>query len=437
MWDVETVRLSAYAAPMGVIWGLYWLRRSALQRRSARMLREAVEAGLEDPPSLHPKIDPAVCIGCRSCLSACPEGDVLGIIDGKAILVNPTHCIGHGACREACPTKSIELVFGTARRGVDIPPLSPDFETNVPGIYIAGELGGMGLIQNAVEQGRQAMAAIGKRPGIGAGPDLDVVIIGAGPAGIAASLAALEGGLRFVTIEQEARGGTVAHYPRGKIVMTAPVELALVGKTRMRETTKEALLAFWEEIERRTGLQIRYGERVEGISRGDDGVFTVATARQRHRTRTVLLAVGRRGTPRKLGVPGESLPKVVYRMIDPCQYDGRRVLVVGGGDSALEAATTIAERPGTTVTLSYRGAAATRARKRNRELLDQAAARGRVDVAFRSQVESISDEDVVLVQGEARRALPNDDVIVCAGGILPTQFLKEIGVHVETKYGTA
>jgi thioredoxin reductase/Pyruvate/2-oxoacid:ferredoxin oxidoreductase delta subunit len=434
--DGELLRISAYAAPMALIWAFYWARRIALHRRSLRLLEEATSAGLGEPPSLHPLIDPAVCIGCRSCVTACPEGDVLGVINGKAHLVNPTHCIGHGACKQACPTKAIELVFGTAKRGVDIPLVSPDFETDVPGIFIAGELGGMGLIHNAAEQGRQAIAAIAKRRAIGKGSGLDVIIVGAGPAGISASLAALEAKLRCVTVEQECRGGTVAHYPRGKIVMTRPVQLAIVGTSKMRETTKEALLAFWEDIEQRTGLQIRYDERVEAITPAHNG-FLVRTSRASYETRAVLLAIGRRGTPRKLDVPGEDLPKVVYRLIDAAQYDGKHVLVVGGGDSALEAAASLAERPGTTVTLVYRGKAFARAREKNRQRVTAAAAAQRITVLLDAQVACIETNEVVIDQRGTTHRLRNDTVIVCAGGVLPTQFLKDIGVRVETKYGTA
>lgn len=436
MWKIEALRFSAYGGTMALIWSLYWFRRTALQRRSLHSLRAATEAGLIDPPSLHPVIDPVRCIGCRSCAMACPEGDIIGIINGKAALVNPSHCIGHGACKQACPTKAIELVFGSERRGVDIPVVSPNFETNVPGIFIAGELGGMGLIQNAAEQGRQAMAAICKLRGVNHGPSLDVVIVGAGPAGFSASLTALERKLRFVTVEQELRGGTVAHYPRGKIVMTAPVRLSMVGKTKMRETTKEALLAFWEDIERRTRLRILYNERVESMAAEGDG-FVVVTSRDVYRTRSVLLAIGRSGTPRKLGVPGENLPKVVYRLIDAAQYDGRHVLVVGGGDSALEAAAALAERPGTTVTLSYRGQGVAHARQQNRDRACAAEVSGRLAILLESHVVHIDSSAVSIAQRGTTRILPNDAVIVCAGGVLPTQFLQDIGVRMETKYGTA
>jgi thioredoxin reductase len=362
---------------------------------------------------------------------------VLGLVAGKAQLVNPSHCIGHGACKTACPFDAISLVFGSENRGVDIPVVSPTFETNLKGVFIAGELGGMGLIRNAVEQGRQALESIGKYPGVGSGGDvLDVLIVGAGPAGFAASLGAMERGLRAVTIEQETLGGTVSHFPRGKLVMTAPVKLPLVGKVNFTETTKEDLLAFWQRVEQQTGVRISYQERLEDISDAD-GCYAVKTSRRTYRARTVLLAIGRRGTPRKLGVKGEELSKVVYRLVDAEQYAGRHVLVVGGGDSALEAATSIAAQPGSAVTLSYRSEAFSRAKEKNRRKVDQAVSGGNLQVLFRSNVVAIDEREVELEQEGKTLRLRNDAVIVSAGGVLPTPFLQKIGIQVETKYGTA
>jgi len=424
-----------YLAPMLFIWGIYYGLRSRRQHRAIRLLDESRQSGLLQPASLHPVIDSFRCLGCCSCVSACPEKTVLGIIDSKSALVSPANCIGHGACKSACPMNAIKLVFGTTERGIDIPLVAPDFETNVPGLYIAGELGGMGLIRNAVEQGRQAMTAIIERCRKENRHDLDVVIVGAGPAGLSASLAAQESGLRYATLEQDSLGGTVSHFPRGKIVMTAPVNLPQIGTVKFREISKEALLEFWEDVIRKTHVQISFRERVEAITPLEGGL-EVRTPGMVYRTKSVLLAIGRRGTPRKLGVPGEDSTKVVYRLIDPEQYRNKKVLVVGGGDSALEAATSIAEQSGTEVCLSYRSGSFSRAKEKNRRKIDDLNNSGRLKIFLNSTVSEIHDNRVEIDQQGNMIDIGNDAVIVCAGGILPTPFLKEIGVVVETKYGT-
>jgi thioredoxin reductase/Pyruvate/2-oxoacid:ferredoxin oxidoreductase delta subunit len=435
-----------YGLPLVIILLIYFWKKSKKHVESKRVLEEAVSSGMTEPASIHPKINHAVCLGCATCVSACPEKSkkVLGVIHGKAHLVNPTHCIGHGACKTACPFDAIELVFGTEKRGIDIPQVGPDFQTNVPGIFIAGELGGMGLIRNAVTQGSQAVDNVCEIEGVGkAGDDvIDLVIVGAGPAGIGASLAAKDKKLNFVTLEQDSLGGTVSHYPRGKIVMTAPVVLPIIGKTPFKETTKEALMEFWAKVIIKAELDINDREGVESIeaenladqSKG----FRVKTSTNEYRTRAVLLAIGRRGTPRKLGVPGEEQSKVVYRLIDPAQYRNQHVLVVGGGDSALEAAVSISEEEGTTVAISYRSEAFSRAKEKNRMKIAEAEKAGRLRVLMKSNVKHIEPDNVVITTEDSEElCIENDAIIVCAGGILPTGFLKSIGIAVDTKFGTA
>jgi len=434
-----------YGLPLLLILFFYLRSQSKKHRKSQRVHDEAIASGMTEPASIHPVVNHALCLGCATCVAACPERskNVLGVIHGKAHLVNPTHCIGHGACKTACPFDAIELVFGTEKRGVDIPQVNPDFQTNVPGIFIAGELGGMGLIRNAVRQGVEAVDSICKLDGVGKsnGDVIDLVIVGAGPAGIAASLAAKDKKLSFVTLEQDSVGGTVSHYPRGKIVMTAPAVLPIVGKMKFKETTKEALMEFWQGVIEKAALKINDRERVESVeaenladqSRG----FHVKTGTGEYHTRAILLAIGRRGTPRKLGVPGEEQTKVVYRLIDPAQYRNQHVLVVGGGDSALEAAVSISEEEGTTVAISYRSEAFSRAKEKNRIKIADAEKAGRLRVLMKSNVKHIEPDKVVIKTEDDEVCIDNDAIIVCAGGILPTPFLKSIGITVDTKFGTA
>ena len=430
--------LYLYVVVIVVAMALYIRRQRRIHASHAADLEAAEQEGLGEPSSLHPMIDRVRCIGSGACVKACPEG-ALGIVNGKAVLTNASACIGHGACRTACPVEAITLVFGTESRGVDIPEVSPEFETNVAGIFIAGELGGMGLIRKACEQGRQAIETIRKRKGgKGGGSDeFDVVIVGCGPAGLSAGLAAIQHKLRYKLIEQEdSLGGAVYHYPRQKIAMTAPVELALIGKMKFGEVQKETLLEFWLGVVRKTGLKIAFRERMDGITLAGGG-FVVRTNRGQYRARNVLLALGRRGTPRKLDVPGEESAKVVYRLIDPAQYRGQAVLVVGGGDSALEAAIALSQEAGTDITLSYRSEAFSRVKQKNRNQLQERVEAGRVRVLMKSSVKQVHADSVEIKHEGGVLRCKNDAVIVCAGGLLPTPLLQQVGIRFDTKFGSA
>jgi thioredoxin reductase len=291
-------------------------------------------------------------------------------------------------------------------------------------------------VRNAIEQGKQAVGSVVRSLNGSAGQDLDLLIVGAGPAGIASSLAAKEAKLNFVTIDQDSLGGTVAHFPRKKLVMTQPVQLPLVGKVNFRETSKESLLAFWEGVVKDHKIDIQFGRRLENIKQVSGG-FAVKTTKGNYSASKVLLCLGRRGTPRRLGVPGEESTKVVYRLQDAEQYIGQKVLVVGGGDSAIEAAVAVAEQPGTFVTLAYRGKSFSRVKPKNRALVEEAAATGVLGVRLEAEVSQISDSSLVLESRGKSVELENDAIIVCAGGIMPKKILEEIGIQFEVKYGTS
>lgn len=431
--------LLLYFTPLMLIWGLYAGMRTVRYRRNRAARDAAFKAGLTNPSSRYPVINHNRCRGCGACVAACPEHpghQVLGLINCKSHLIGPSECIGHGACADACPNQAITLVYGTKDRGFEMPWLDENLQTSVPGIYIAGELGGAGLIASAMEKGCEAMESIRKLDGMGSGPDLDVIIVGAGPAGLAASLYARKHGMRYLTLErEEGLGGTVAMYPRGKLVMTRPVELPLAGTTPFTETTKEELMSYFQALAKKGDLKIKFREEMNSIEKTGKG-FEVSTSRASYKARAVLIAIGRRGTPRKLGVCGEEDCKVVYRLSDPEDYRAKRVLVVGGGDSALEAATSIAAFPDTEVSISYRSGAFSRAKVKNRQKVEKANADGRLRLLMKTTVKEISPSAVKLDHDGKEVELKNDSVIVCAGGILPTGSLKKIGIQVETKHGT-
>jgi thioredoxin reductase/ferredoxin len=426
--------LSAGVAFTVAVLAVYLARRRLEDRRAKKKLAEAVRLELNVPTSLHPVIDPDVCIGSGSCISACPEGKILGIVDGVAALLNASKCIGHGKCAVECPVNAIKLVFGSAERGVELPEVDEFFETSRPGVHIVGELAGMGLIKNALIQGLQVAArfktTIDRAPSDGA---VDVVIVGAGPAGIATAVGCRAAGLSYALLEQDTVGGTVAHYPRQKLVMTETIDLPFYGKFGQTLIRKENLVESFEGVIAKAGLRIHEKTKLTALS-GEKNNFVVTTDRGVMTGKRVVLAIGRRGTPRKLGVPGEELDKVAYRLIDPRQYDQKRVLVVGGGDSALEAAIQLADETAAEVAISYRRPEFGRCRPLNKQKIDAHLKSGRIKAFMASELLEVDRDSVTLKNGAVTK-LPNDYVLACLGGELPNELLKSMGISIRRHLG--
>lgn len=391
------------------------------------------------PASIHPKIDPIRCIGSGACVHACPEKSVLSVVNGRGVLTNPLGCIGHGACAAACPVQAITLVFGTDTRGLELPQIDPDFQTNQPGVYIVGELGGMGLIRNAVSQGRQAADHIISEERRGGDGALDAIVVGAGPAGISAALRLMEAGLSVNVLEREAFGGTITHYPRGKVVMTGPLDFAMYGRVSKRKMSKEQLVELWNDIEEKTQIPVTTGALVERIEQGPGGDWIAQSGVGAVRAANVLLALGRRGSPRKLGVPGEESPKVSYRVIEPEVFRGQDVMVVGGGNAAVESVFALLDQGDcASVSISYRKSAFARCRKANRQRIEAEIHAGRVRSYLPTEVDEVHESKLVLRDDSGQKlTVPNDSIVVQVGGTAPNELLRDIGIELVTKYGEA
>ena len=426
---VSVIAAVALLAAVPVIAG-----RARHNKAVARKLETAKRLGYNETLTLHPRVDDGKCIACRECVRACPEQDVLDTYRGKAVVVNATECVGHGLCERACPVGAITLVVGTETRGLEIPRLTEHFESSVPGLYVVGELGGMGLIRNAIWQATQAIAHLAQRAPRAPAGGVQVLIAGAGPAGLAAALTAKAAGLTFQVLEQGEIGGSMLHYPRRKLVMTHPATLPGVGPFPFREVEKEPLIRFWRATTAKLGVEVHEQTTVQKVERLAEG-FLVRTTRGDYRAGAVILALGRRGSPRRLEVPGEQSAKVMYRLLEPEQFDGKPVLVVGGGSAALESALSLAERPGTAVTLCHRREVFAGARAAVIDKLLAAEQDGLIEVLRNARVTGIADDRVTMDVAGAPVERANDAVFVMIGGTPPYELLQSAGVDLEKKFG--
>lgn len=421
---------------LGILAVPYWIRTAKRRRQAEDKFKKYAKGGVLTPVTLHPHIDLINCIGCGNCVRVCPE-NVLGIIDGRAAIINGMKCVGHALCEEVCPVQAITLGFGAPKQGMEIPYYDDNYQTNVEGLYVVGELGGVGLIKNAVNQSMKAVEHLSTRKRVQTN-DFDTIIVGAGPAGLSAALSLQAKKLRYVVLEQDSIGGTIYHYPRQKLVLTSPVELPLHGTIKASEISKEDLLEIWQGIVNSFKLNILTNHKVEGLEKNPNGFYVKAGGKQ-WTTANVLLAIGRRGSPRKLGVKGEDLPKVAYKLIETKSYQHNDVLIVGGGDSAVEAAIGLASQSGNTVTLSYRREGFVRLKEKNEQRFNELMNSKKVQVVFNSNVEEIKPRSVVVALPDGSKSeIPNDFVFIFAGGELPTELLKKAGVRlrgteIETK----
>lgn len=427
------------ASAVYFVWAAHLKRR---ERKAVTELEDMAALGEVVPDTMYPIIDPNRCIGSGACVRACPEKGVIEVVHGIGTLVNPLACVGHSACMQACPVDAIKVVFGSSTRGVELPKVDPHFQTTRPGVYVIGELGGMGLIRNAVRQGRQAADHVVTSPRRGAGDAYDAAVVGAGPAGISATLRLMEAGLRVVLLEREAFGGTIMHYPRAKVVMTGALEFAIIGTVKRNKMSKEQLVELWQSIMQRAKLPVRTGVLVEGVAADPDGMWRLETSAGPLRAANVLLGLGRRGSPRKLEVPGEAQPKVHYRLLEPAEFKGKHVLVVGGGNSAVESALSLADYGGcASVSISYRRNVFARCRAENRRRIDELIAARKVQPLMPSEVKRVDATSLLLSVGEKgdkrEVTIPNDALIVQVGGTAPSELLQKFGIEVVTKRGEA
>lgn len=408
--------------------------RQAFELVTAPLTRAAAD---DAGGPLHAMVRADVCVGCGTCVDACPEPGAIRL-ENKLAIVDLDLCKGHGACATACPVSGIVVGTGAAVQRMDVPELDVNFQSNVPGLYVVGELGGRGLIKNAINEGKLAMEHVARSllldpfRGRADGGVVDVIVVGSGPAGISAGLEAIHQRLTYEVIEQGSLIDTIARYPRKKLLLAEPVRTPLYGNLWVSDASKEELIELWTNVIRNSGLQVLTETRVTAVEK-DAGGFRVTTSKGEHRARRVVLAMGRRGTPRRLGVPGEQLDKVFYDIVEMEAFAGQRVLVVGGGDSALESALGLAAQDDTTVTLSHRGSDFAKAKGRNRTKLDAAVAAGAIELLLESQVKEIRRDVVVLDYQGTLRLVPNDSVIVRVGGEAPYPFLERIGVRIVSR----
>lgn len=416
--------------------GLAVLLMATFTMISARNRHRHVPAAVVGPRILVHDINDDRCTGCDACVAVCPT-NVLDLVANKSRVLRFEDCIQCEACMFACPTEALVMFpEGEQPPPLKIPEVDEFFQTAVPGQYLIGEVAGKPLVKNAANLGRavvEHMVHMGLRPGPasqGASGIVDVAIVGSGPGGLSAALTCMKKGLSYIVLEKEQIvASTVARYPKGKLVMAEPYDTQNVSLLPVFDSSKEDLIPIWEELIERVGVVIHKGESVESVQPAADGWFDVRSTVGAYRAQRVVLSIGTRGKPRTLQVPGENLPKVFSLLDDPDVWRGKNVLVVGGGDSACEAAMALADS-GAVVTMSYRGKGFQRAAQKNKLGIERYVTEGRIVAELSSQVVQFEVDSVTVVLGDqTKKRLPNDAAFVLIGADPPVQWLQKMGIH--------
>ncbi len=402
------------------------------RKRHKAVMQPAVSVG---PAILVHDINDDRCTGCDACVAVCPT-NVLDLVANKSRVLRFEDCIQCEACMFACPTEALVMFpEGGVPPPLKVPEIDENFQTIVPGQYLIGEVAGKPLVKSAANLGRavvEHMMLTGLRPGAIGRSDtiVDVVIVGSGPGGLSAALTCIQKGLSYVVLEKEQMiASTIARYPKGKLVMAEPYDTANLSFLPVFDSAKEQLIPIWNELMERVAMKVNKGESVEIVARAPDGAFEIRTTVAIYRAQRVVLSIGTRGKPRTLQVPGENLPKIFNLLEDPDEWRGRSVLVVGGGDSAVEAAVALADA-GAKVMISYRGKGFNRAAPKNRQTIEQYAGEGRLKAKLGSQILQFDQDSVTLALADgSQKRYPNDCAFVLIGADPPIQWLEKMGIH--------